>query len=506
MVQGPVRSIIVLGGGTAGFLAAIALRVKHPDIPVTLIRSKDIGIIGVGEGTTVAVPKVMHDFMGIDVGEFYREAQPIWKLGIKYLWGPRDVFYFTFGQQMTAAVPEVKRPLGYYYDQSVDCSSIDAALMQHDRAFVRDPKSGYPFVSRCHAYHLENKIFVAYLEKVARARGTTIVDDTVTRVELDPESGYVKALHLESGTSASAELFVDCSGFFSELLGKAFNEPYVSFAPSLFCDRAVVGGWQREPGEVIQPYTVAETMDAGWAWRIDHEHQVNRGYVYSSSFISDEDAQREFTTKNPRVKQTRVVRFRSGRRERAWVKNVVAIGNSHGFVEPLEATAIAAICEACSGLTYALATNGRLITETIRTSYNQYANRYWDAIRRFLSVHYKYNTRLDTEFWRAAREKTDLAGAETIVEFYQQNGPSSVWMQTLVDPVDQFGMEGYLTMFVGQQVPYTPKFTPPPAEAEAIEKIREKNRTAAMLGFSVEQALAIVRQPNWSWTPGFFRD
>jgi tryptophan halogenase len=307
----PVRSVIVLGGGTAGFLAAIALRVKHPDIPVRLIRSSAIGIIGVGEGTTVAVPKILHDFLGIDVAEFYREAQPIWKLGIKYIWGERDVFYFTFGKQMTQAMPNLERPIGYYCHDSVDCASVDTALMQYDRAFVRDPNTGYPFVSRCHAYHLENKIFVAYLERLAAARGTTIIDDTVTQVDVDDNG--VTALHLQSGRTETADLYVDASGFLSELLGKALNEPFVSYTPSLFCDRACVGGWKREPGEVIQPYTVAETMNAGWCWRIDHEHLINRGYVYSSSFISDEEAEREFRAKNPKVQQTRVVRFRSGR-------------------------------------------------------------------------------------------------------------------------------------------------------------------------------------------------
>jgi tryptophan halogenase len=188
------------------------------------------------------------------------------------------------------------------------------------------------------------------------------------------------------------------------------------------------------------------------------------------------------------------------------VKNVCAIGNAHGFVEPLEATAIAAICEAAVSLTYALATNGRIITKTIRDGYNNHANRYWDAIRRFLSVHYKYNKRLDTEFWRAAREKTDLAGAEQVCEFYEENGPSAVWTNTLIDTIDQFGMEGYLTMFVGQRVPYANKYTPPPRDAEQVNRMREQFRQQAMVGYSVEQALALVRHPGWSWTPGFFRD
>src|SRR5205814_5969658 len=142
---------------------------------------------------------------------------------------------------------------------------------------------------------------------------------------------------LESGAVLDADLFVDASGFRAQLLGKTLKEPFYSYKDSLFCDKAVVGGWKRE-AEPIKPYTTAETMDAGWCWQIEHEHHINRGYVYSSSFISDEAALAEFLRKNPKVAiQPRVVRFRTGRYQRTWIGNVVAVGNATGFVEPLEA-------------------------------------------------------------------------------------------------------------------------------------------------------------------------
>ncbi len=498
-----VKSIVVLGGGTAGFLAATALRAKMPDMPVRLIRSKDIGIIGVGEGTTVFIQKHLFGFLNLNCADFYREVKPIWKLGIHYLWGPRPSFNFTFAPNMSAPTA-LPRALGYYCHDDMDCSSIESALISHKKPFGRNPANNLPHVNACHAYHLENRIFCAYLEKVAIAMGVQIIEDKVTSVECG-ERG-VERLRLESDRVESADLFVDSSGFVSELLGKTLAEPFESYRSSLFCDRAIVGGWERGVGELIQPYTTAETMDAGWAWRIDHEHLINRGYVYSSSFITDDEAELEFRRKNPRIQQTRLVKFRSGRYRRSWVKNVVAIGNAGGFVEPLEATAIAAICEQSQALALGLNNVGRRFGPKFSDTYSNRDARYWDAIRRFLAVHYKYNTRLDTPFWREARERTDLAGAENVVEYYQENGPDRTWTDTLIDPVDQFGSEGYLTMLVGQQVPYANRHAITPAEAEAMRELREGHRKNASMGYFAEQALPIVRSTKWQWDQSALRN
>ena len=497
-----LQSIVVLGGGTAGFLAAIALRTRMPDLPVRLIRSKDIGIIGVGEGTTVFIQQHLFGNLRLDMAEFYREAKPIWKLGIHYLWGPRPSFNFTFGQNMTGGrTANLSRPIGYYCDDDATFTSIDSALISQKKAFTRRP-DGLPFIGRTHAYHLENPIFVAYLERTALRLGVEFVEDTVVAVECG-ERG-VERLRLESGRVESADLFVDASGFMSELIGKTLQEPYDSYRSSLFCDRAVVGGWKRSVGELIQPYTTAETMDAGWSWRIDHEHLINRGYVYCSDFITDEQADEEFRRKNPKVQNTRLVKFRSGRYRRSFVKNVVAIGNAGGFVEPLEATAIAAICEQTQFLATGLAAVNRRFGPKFAEVYSNRDARYWDAIRRFLAVHYKFNTRLDTPFWREARASTDLAGAEAIVDYYEENGPDPTWGECLVDSVDQFGLEGYFTMLVGQRVPHRNPHALSPSEAWAIREFRDGNRMEASKGYYAEQALSIVRMPKWEWNETSF--
>ena len=506
----PISRVIVLGGGSAGFLAGLSLKKVLPNLPVTIIRSKDIGIIGVGEGTTVAVPNFLHAFLGLNSLEFVRDARPTYKLGIKFLWGPRPHFNYTFGPQFDMRYAALSKPTGFYCEDDDDAAAhaaINSALMTQGRAFIRQP-DGSPGVRNDVAYHIENADFVRCLESHAARFGVDIVDDTVTGVDRGAD-GEVTVLHCRDSGPQRAGLFVDCSGFFSYLLGKTLGEPYLPFKSSLFCDRAVVGGWARGPEaeEPILPYTTAETMEAGWCWKIEHENRVNRGYVYSSGFITDEQAEREFRQKNPRVEATRVVKFISGRYERGWVKNVVAIGNSSGFVEPLESTSLGAICNECHSLANSLADADLRPGPAMAGIFNRRTAQIWDEIRRFLAIHYKFNTRLDTPFWRAARSDTDLAGAETFVEYYQENGPSAIWGKALVGGEDVFGTEGYLAMMVGQKVPTRRPFAPGDRERQLWKAIVESNRAAARAGLTVRQSLDVIHSPRWRARPdqGFFR-
>jgi tryptophan halogenase len=313
----------------------------------------------------------------------------------------------------------------------------------------------------------------------------------------------VAGLRLAGGATRTGELYIDCSGFQSLLMGKALAEPYVSFKSSLFCDRAVVGGWQRD-GETVLPYTTAETMNAGWCWQIEHEHRINRGYVYCSSFISDEEAEREFRQKNRKAGPARIVRFASGRYARSWVKNVVAIGNASGFVEPLESTSLAFICTEAVWLIESLLDADLQVRPSVAGLFNKRVAKAWDVIRQFLALHYKFNDRLDTPFWRECREKTDVCDAAEFVEYYRENGPSSLWYKTLLNPDDQFQMEGYLAMLVGQGVPYRCDFVPPEGERQAFEWQQRTFEAQARGGYNVRDALAAVRSPQFQWPKDLF--
>ncbi|HEY2588861.1 MAG TPA: tryptophan halogenase family protein [Tepidisphaeraceae bacterium] len=494
-----IQKLIVLGGGSAGFMAAIALKHKvPPNVRVLLIRSPDIGIIGVGEGSTPSLTSYLHSFLKVPPRQLFEIAQPTWKLGLKFLWGPLPHFYYSFyGPSIEGRLePTQIKPNGYYCPDDIDDVDPIMARMGVDRVF--EQSDGWPMFATGHyAYHLENEKFVHYLEAVAASKEVEVLDATVAHVHQDEQG--VARLSLQSGREESADLYIDCSGFRSLLLGKTLQEPFVSYRSSLFCERAIIGGWDRQAPEeqVIKPYTTCETMDAGWAWQIEHEHRINRGYVYCPDFITDEQAEREFRAKNPWLGPTRVVRFVSGRYERAWVKNVVAVGNASGFVEPLEATALGAIAQQSRALSETLWRSEMQPRPSQIMLYNRMHAQYWDPIRNFLAIHYKYNTRLDTPFWRECREKTDLADGARIVEYYRENGPEAYWGPGLIDnPHDQFGATGYFQLLAGMKVPCRQTYRPGPQELDRFNQLRLANREAALRCMTVRDVLAAVSSPR----------
>ena len=498
-----IQRIVVLGGGSAGYLSALALKARLPQLDVTILCSPDIGIIGVGEGTTISVPEHLHHNLKLDPVEFHTRVKATWKLGIKFLWGPREYFNYTFTPQFSGQYEMLRKPNGFYSTGNAEFANPESALMTMDKAFLRDA-SGVPRLTRNHtAYHMENASFVEYLEACALRQGIQIVNETVASTEQD-EKG-IQALLCQSGRRIEADFWIDCSGFFSFLLGKTMNVPFVSFDRSLFCDRAVVGGWDRGSGEVIKPYTTAETMDSGWCWQIEHDHRVNRGYVYSSAFIGDEEAEAEFRRKNPKVGPTRVVRFLSGYYDRSWEKNVVAIGNSAGFVEPMEATAIMVICNESWALAESLAESELEPGEATAAIFNNWCRQTWESIRGFLAIHYKFNTRLNTPFWRACREETALGDkAGQYVAYFRENGPSLLWMNTIIEGGNVFGPEGWVTLLVGQDVPHRRKYMPSDAELREWKKIQAGNWAMAANGISVAEMSKLVRSPEWKFPENFF--
>ena len=261
-VNRKIEDVIVLGGGSAGFLGAITLKVRLPQLKVTVIHSKDIPIIGVGEGTTFTVPIFLHGYLGVDPGMFHRTVKPTYKLGIQFLWGPRKRFHYSFTTQLDRRIPPLPKSNGFYSFEDYDFADMTGALMANDKAFERQSDGG-PLIDTNVAYHIENEEFVGFLERYAGEVGVQTRDDTVEAVKQD-EHG-ITSLELKSGGSATADLYLDCSGFRSELLAKALGEPFESFKSSLFCNRAVAGAWDRTD-EPVKPYTTAETMDMGCAF------------------------------------------------------------------------------------------------------------------------------------------------------------------------------------------------------------------------------------------------
>ena len=487
-----------MGAGSAGLFAALTLKRKHPQLAVTVVRSRAIGIIGVGESTQPTLQRHLFEYLGIPRRYFYAHAEPTWKMGIHFIWGPRqDGFIYPFDPLLDNQHPELPHPNGFYCDEDFSSVSITVALMEQGRAFPRQPGGAGPDIIPAHAFHVENCHLVETLERIGREWGVEFIEAKIASVERGPDG--LAALHCEDGRRLAADFFIDASGFRSELLGRALEEPFESYARSLFCDSAVTERWPRTD-EPILSYTTAETMDAGWCWQIEHEHYVDRGYVFSSQAISDDEAAAEFRRKNPKAPEPRIVRFRSGRHRRLWVDNVVAIGNAGAFVEPLEATALGMICTSCRALADVLHHGALTPTPTLRALYNDLICRDWDEIRDFLSLHYRFNTRLDTPFWRHCRADVDLGGMEPLLEFYRENGPTGLCRHRLPSHTESiFGLEGYLVMLIGNRVPYRSPHTPTPAERATWQAHRAQLRAAAGTGMDVREALAAIRHPDWRW-------
>jgi tryptophan halogenase len=244
-------------------------------------------------------------------------------------------------------------------------------------------------------------------------------------------------------------------------------------------------------------------MDCGWCWRIDHEKTINRGYVYCPDDISDDAAQEEFLRKNPRIKTCdRVVKFRSGRYERAWVDNVVAIGNAVGFVEPLESSALMMVCWQCETLITCLVHCVLQPTPSMRKFYNHAVKVTWDELRWFLALHYKANTRLDSPFWRRCRAEADVSGIGDLLEFYEENGPTGLGRYFLNQGGGNFfGIEGFLVILVGNRYPYRARYQPSPAEMQIWNNYRAQIRAAAQSAMDLRETFRHIKHPAWRW-PG----
>lgn len=502
MTNGPVRKVLILGGGSAGFLVGLALRRKLPEIDVTIVRSPEIKIIGVGEGTSMQVPEFFHHFLEVDPAAFFEQVNPIWKLGVHYVWGTRPYFNYAFGTQLDAHESGFSKPVGYYCQDDIRYTDINSSLITERRVFERNP-NGSPIIPYQVAYHLENTQLVEFLETFARSLGIAIEEETMCDTVQDDHG--ITSLTMKSGRSMTADLYVDCSGFRSALLSKTLGVPFRDFRSTLFCDGAILGTWQRDQGEPIQAYTTIETMEAGWSWRTDHEDRVNRGYVYSSDFITKDEAEAEFTAKNPGIKIMGQVGFSTGCYARSWEKNVLAIGNASGFVEPLEATSLGAICADCVAMVAALRINGGRITESLRNVYNRRASAQWEAVRYNLGAHFKYNRRIDTPFWKRCQEETDIGWAQALEDFYRENGPGRLFRKDWIPPPELFDFDGFLHMLVGQQVPYKTAWKMPEAERKLWKRRQSHFRDRAKKAMTVEEALEALRHPSWKWNQEFYR-
>jgi tryptophan halogenase len=493
-----INNVVVLGGGSAGFLSALAVRRLLPGWNVTVVHSSNVPVIGVGESTTRAVPHFLHNTLGLDRKEFYHDVRPIWKLGNRLVWGsPQDThFNYPFDSFLPLQNKNLRMPHMYYCLNGMSDCGHYYSMMDQGRAPMFVENDGQCFVDENFGYHIDNRRFLAHLKKKTEQAGVELLDADVATVQRS-ETGDVTHLLTEDGRQVEADLFVDCSGFRSLLLKQTLGERYVDYTDTLFCDTAVVGTWPREDDDVL-PLTTTETMEHGWCWKIEFEDQITRGYVFASQFCTEDEAIREMKSKNPLLgDDLRVIRFPSGRYENFWVKNVVAIGNASGFVEPLEATALQLIVEQLRFVCQALNDSDGEPSDVMRQVENRRYRGRWDDVRDFLAVHYKFNRRSDSPFWQHCRADTKLGAAEEFVEYYQKSGPSP--LANLLADQGMFGFEGYMTMLLGQRVPTERPVQLTDQDQADWDAFRAHVRWRAAQALSMREALGLFNRPDFQW-------
>jgi tryptophan halogenase len=404
-----IRSIAIVGGGSAGWMTAATLaRLLGPNYAkITLIESDEIGIVGVGEAT---IPQMatFNRMLGIDENEFVRETKGSFKLGIQFVdWGRLGHRYFhPFGGYGVNMGGLSFHAYFLRLHQLGEVPSIDAFSLQATAGvqakFMRSIDAGNsPLSDIAYAYHFDAGLYARYLRRYAETRGVERREGRIVDVRLDGESGHVAAVSLESGEQIEADLYIDCSGFRSLLIGGALGNDYVDWKHWLPCDRAVAVPCAG--AETMEPYTRSTARGYGWQWRIPLQHRIGNGHVYSSAHLSDDEATAILLANldGEPLAEPRFVPFRTGHRAKLWDRNVVALGLASGFMEPLESTSLWMIQSGISRLMAMFPDRGFDPATTAR--YNRILLTEYEEIRDFLILHYHATERTDTPFWEYCR-------------------------------------------------------------------------------------------------------
>jgi tryptophan halogenase len=470
----PVRKVTIVGGGTAGWMTAAVLSQWLSKVEIKLIESDEIGIIGVGEATIPHIRNLLA-LAGIDPLKMISESKATFKLGIQFVdWGaPGETYIHGFGKigrdmlwlhphQLWLAArerqPQSVRP---FDDYSLCC----VASLKNRFAFPDKRNPSSPLADIDYAYHFDASLVARFLRGECEPRGVTRVEGKIVEVIQNPESGFVEKVRLADGREVDGDLFVDCSGMRALLIGDALGIGYEDWNQWLLCNRA-----QAVPCESVEPltpYTRATARKAGWQWRIPLQHRIGNGYVYASELISDEDAAETLLANldGKALADPRPVKFAPGRRLKACDKNVVAIGLSSGFLEPLESTSIHLIQTGIHRLLAMFPGTGFCAADI--DEYNLQARTEYEDVRDFIIAHYKVTRRSGDPFWDHVRTMEIPDTLNERFELFRSSGrffkhnaqelfAEESWVQLLLgqgfemrpDPVTQFVADEDLVGFL----------------------------------------------------------
>lgn len=440
-----VKKIVIAGGGTAGWLAAAALSKQFGELlDISLVESEEIGTVGVGEATFPSI-LAFHRLLELDEREFMRASKATFKLGISFEdWGGLgDRYMHAFGtigrstwmgdfQHFWLAAQE----LGFGGDLGDYCFERVAALAGKF-AMSDSVKINY-------AYQFDAGLYAVHLRRMSEAKGVKRIEGRIARVEQDGESGFVKALVLESGQAVDGDLFIDCTGFRALLIEQTLNAGYDDYSRWLRTDCALAV--QTPATDDIPPFTRSIARESGWQWKIPLQHRAGNGLVFCSQYQSVDDARRtllDHLDGGP-LFEPRLLRFKAGRRLKAWDKNVVAMGLAGGFIEPLESTSIHLIQIGVTRLMQLFPFSG--ITQALVNRYNEQSRVEYERVRDFIILHYKVTEREDTPFWRDCRHMDIPDSLAERIELFRESG------QAYQATDEMFRVESWMQVMLGQRL------------------------------------------------------
>ena len=470
---GSIQRVLIVGGGTAGWMtaAAIGWALQALPIEVVLVESEEIGTVGVGEATVPHI-RFFNGRLGIDEADFMRRTQATFKLGIEFCDWARigDTYIHPFGDfgREIGGLPFHQHWLRLARAGRVDALEAFSLPIQAARANRFAPPADDPRLigsTFSYAYQFDATLYAAYLRSLAEARGVVRLEGKVTAVEQDAERGTVRSVRLADGREVAADLFVDCSGFRGLLIEGALAAGYEPWTQWLPCDSALaVPSGMSGP---LSPYTRATARDAGWQWRIPLQHRVGNGHVFSSAFTDVEQA-RAILMNNLEAEalaEPRLLRFTTGRRRRQWIGNVVAIGLSAGFLEPLESTSIHLIQLAIGKLIELFPGDGQL-DPVDADEYNRAMALEYERVRDFLVLHYCATERDDTPFWRHMRTLELPASLTEKIAAFRDRGVVIPYREGMFLPAS------WLAVYYGQRI--QPDRVPPLVEAAPLGEVRAR--------------------------------
>ena len=470
----PVRKVTIVGGGTAGWMTAAVLSQWLSKVEIKLIESDEIGTIGVGEAT---IPHIRNfiALAGVDHFKAISESKATFKLGIQFVdWGaPGETYFHGFGkigrdmlwlhphQLWLAARERVPSAIKHFDNYSIN----GVAGLRNKFTFPDSTNRNSPLADIEFAYHFDASLFARFLRSESEGRGVQRIEGRIVEVIKDTKSGYVDRVKLADGREVGGDLFIDCSGMRGLLIGDALGVGYEDWNQWLLCDRA-----QAVPCASVSPltpYTRSTARKSGWQWRIPLQHRIGNGYVYASSLISDEEVAESLLANldGEAMADPRPVRFRPGRRLKAWEKNVLAIGLSSGFLEPLESTSIHFIQTAIQRLLAIFPSTG--FSQAEIDEYNRQSLFEFEDVRDFIIAHYKATRRTGDPFWDHVRTMEVPDSLNERFELLRSSGrffkhgaselfAEESWVQVLLgqgfemrpDPVTEFVTDEEITGFL----------------------------------------------------------